>query len=89
MKKKRVKEDIYEDDDPTDPDFPVGKLTPVPDFLPPPSELAKAPRLVRVTIELDHDSILFFQKQAEKHKTKYQRMIREVLGRYAARFRAA
>ena len=86
MRRKKTREDIYKDDDPTDPDFPIGKLTPVPDFLPPPSELAKAPRLVRITIELDHNSVLFFQKQAEKHKTKYQRMIREILKRYVSHY---
>lgn len=71
-----------------DDDMPIGRLIRIVDFLPPPSELAKAPRLVRVTIELDAESIDFFQKQAEKHKTKYQRMIREVLKRYVAYFRA-
>ena len=88
-KKKTIKADFYKDDDPTDEDFPVGKWKRVPDFLPPPAELAKAPRLVRVTIELDLDSIEFFQNQALKHKTKYQRMIREVLKRYVAHFQAA
>ena len=87
-KKKTVNADFYKDADPTDEDFPVGKLKRIPDFLPPPEELAKAPRLVRVTIELDLNSIRFFQRQAVKHNTKYQRMIREVLKRYAERFRA-
>ena len=82
MKRKRSQRDPnYE--------MPIGEVRIVKDFLPPPSELAKAPRLVRVTIELDWDSIDFFQKQAEKHKTKYQRMIREVLKRYVAHFQAA
>lgn len=88
-KKKRIKSDFYENDAPAVEDFPVGKLKRIPDFLPPPEELAKAPRMVRVTIELDSDSIRFFQNQALKHNTKYQRMIREVLKRYAERFRAA
>lgn len=89
MKKRKVKKDFYKDDDPTDEDFPAGKLTPIPDFLPPPSELAKARRLVRVTIVLDLDSIKFFQKQAKKHNTKYQRMIREVLKHYVSQYHAA
>ena len=40
MKIKRNKRgpDGYEDDDPSDPDFPVGKLTEIPNFLPPPGE---------------------------------------------------
>lgn len=93
MKKNRRKPqfgpDGYEDDDPTDPDFPVGKLTEVPNFLPPPHELAKARTVVKVTIALDHSSIEFFKKAAKKNKTKYQRMIREILDQYAAHYRAA
>lgn len=85
-KKKRFKRDIYKDDDPTDEDFPVGKLTEVPNFLPPPSELAKAPTLVRITIALDKSSLDFFQKQAAKYKTKYQRMIRSVLSHYVSSY---
>lgn len=81
--------DGYEDDDPFDPDFPVGKLTRMPDFLPPPHELAKARIVVKVTIALDHSSIEFFKKVAKKNKTKYQRMIREILDQYAAHYRAA
>ncbi len=88
-KKKRIKPDFYEDDAPANEDFPVGELKRVPDFLPPPEELAKAPIRVRVTIELDAESIEFFQQQALKHKTKYQRMIREVLKRYVKHFKAA
>ena len=89
MKKKRIKRVFYKDDDPTDEDFPVGKLTQVPDFLPPPSELAKAKILVRVTIDLDLETINFFKKQADKHRTKYQRMIRRVLDEYKAHYKAA
>ena len=72
-----------------DPDMPVGKLRIIEDFLPPPEVLAKAPRRVRVTMELDLETFRFFQKQAEKHGGKYQRMIREALRRYAAHFKAA
>ncbi len=88
-KKKRVKADFYKDDDPTDEDFPAGKLTRIPDFLPPPNELAKAKAIVKVTIGLDQVSVDFFKRQAKKHKTKYQRMIRAILDRYTARYRAA
>ncbi len=88
-KKKTAKIDFYKDDDPTDQDFPVGKLRAVPDFLPPPEELAKAKVIVKVTIGLDLDTVTFFQKQARKHKTKYQRMIRQVLNRYVSHYKAA
>lgn len=49
----------------TDPDMPQGKLTEVPDFLPPPEELAKAKTVV-ITIGLDAETIDFFKKFAKK-----------------------
>ena len=72
-----------------DPDMPVGKLRAVKDFLPLPEELAKAKVIVKVTIGLDLATIRFFQEQAHKHKSKYQRMIREVLNHYVSRCKAA
>ena len=38
-KKEKIKNDGYKGDDPKDADFPAGKLTRAPDFLPPPKEL--------------------------------------------------
>ena len=71
-----------------DPNMPVGKLIEVPDFLPPPHELAKAKTVV-VTIGLDAETIAFFKRAAKKRGAKYQRMIREVLSRYAGHFKNA
>ncbi len=90
MKKKRTKfgSDGYENDNPSDPDFPAGKLTEIPNFLPPPQELARARTTVKVTIALDQSSVDFFKKVAIKHKTKYQRMIRQILDQYAAHYQA-
>lgn len=68
-----------------DPDMPIGKLTEVPDFLPPPEELAKAKTVV-VTIGLDQETVDFFKKVAKKKGGKYQKMIRKVLARYAEHF---
>lgn len=70
-------------------DKPVGKLTEVPDFLPPPHELAKAKATLIVTIGLDPETVSFFKKEAKKNGTKYQKMIREVLSRYAHHFNSA
>jgi hypothetical protein len=68
-----------------DPDMPVGKLIPIPDFLPPPDKLIlPKPTTVKVTISLSKYSLEFFKRQAKKHKTKYQTMIREVMDRYAS-----
>lgn len=68
-------------------DMPVGKLTRIPDFLPPPDELIFPKRAVKVTIALDEDSLNFFKKKAATIGTKYQQMIREVLRRYVSHYR--
>ena len=69
-----------------DSDKPFGKLTRVKDFLPPPGELAMPDETVKVTIALKKSSITFFKHQAERHHTKYQKMIRELLDRYATQY---
>lgn len=71
-----------------DPDMPIGKLTLVKDFLPPPSELAISDN-EKITIILNKEDIEFFKAQAKKHHTKYQKMIRAVIGEYVAHFRKA
>ncbi|HOW87352.1 MAG TPA: CopG family transcriptional regulator [Candidatus Omnitrophota bacterium] len=83
----REKDSGYKADDLSDPDFPVGKLTRVPDFLPPPEELfPPKSNMVKVTIVLRKESVDFFKEQARKHHTKYQRMIRRVIDHYAVRY---
>ncbi|OGW91323.1 MAG: CopG family transcriptional regulator [Omnitrophica bacterium RIFCSPHIGHO2_02_FULL_63_14] len=72
-----------------DPDMPVGKLIRIKDFLPPPNELALPSDTVKITIFLKKSSVEFFKSQAAKHGTKYQRMIRELLDKYAEQFKAA
>ncbi len=79
MKKKRKRK--------IDPDMPIGKLTEIPNFLPSPEELAKAK--VVVTMNLDADTLEFFKKKAAKRGAKYQRMINEVLSRYAEYYKNA
>jgi len=61
----------------------------VEDFLPSPGELIPAASTVKVTISLNRSSVRFFKGAAHKHHTKYQKMIREVLDRYASHFQAA
>lgn len=72
-----------------DRDMPIGKMTRVKDFLPPPEELIASVETVKVTITLNRSSVEFFKEAAQKHRTKYQRMIREVLDRYVSLYRAA
>ncbi len=61
----------------------LGKLEVVPDFLPSPEELALREEGVKVTIALSKRSVEFFKREAEKHGTQYQRMIRRLLDSYA------
>ncbi len=63
--------------------MPVGQVKLVKDFLPPPSALVFPSDTVKITIALKKSSIAFFKRQATKHHTKYQRMIRELLDKYA------
>jgi len=61
----------------------LGKLKVVPDFLPAPEELAIREEGVKVTIALSKRSVEFFKREAERHGTQYQRMIRRLLDTYA------
>ena len=64
-------------------DRPSDKAKIIPDFLPPPEKLIFPCDTTKVTIYLDSSSVEFFKKKARKIGTKYQRMMREVLRRYA------
>jgi predicted DNA binding CopG/RHH family protein len=64
-------------------DEPLGDLKVIPDFLPSPEELAFREEGVKVTIALSKRSIEFFKREAAKHGTQYQRMIRRLLDSYA------
>ena len=54
----------------------------IPDFLPPPEELAFRQEGVKVTIALSKKSVEFFKSEATKHHTQYQRMIRRLIDAY-------
>ena len=64
-------------------DEPMGNVKIVPDFLPSPEELALKDETVKVTISLSKVSVDFFKKEAKKHNTQYQKMIRRLLDEYA------
>lgn len=68
---------------------PIGKLTRARDFLPPPSELVLPEETVKVTIALKKSSVNFFKKAADRNHTKYQKMIRELIDRYATQYSEA
>jgi len=66
--------------------MPIGKLTRVKDFLPTPAELVTNEKTVKVTIALNKTSIEFFKHKAGLYHTKYQKMIRELLDKYAMQY---
>ncbi len=76
MRQKRMK----------DQNEPHGKLTPIPDFLPPPEELLPNEETIKITIALDSKTLKFFKGYAGKAGLKYQRLIREVLKGYARKY---
>ena len=78
MKKKRV-----------DLNKPIGKMTRVDDFLPPPEKLAMPEETIKVTLSLKKSSVDFFKHQAEQYHTKYQKMIRELVDRYTTQYASA
>jgi predicted DNA binding CopG/RHH family protein len=68
-------------------DEPMGKLRMIKDFLPPPHQLILKEDKVKVTISLSKASVDFFKKEAGKHRTSYQKMIRRVIDFYASQYR--
>ncbi|MBI1870884.1 MAG: CopG family transcriptional regulator [Chlamydiae bacterium] len=69
--------------------LPLGKLSRIRDFLPPPSALVLPDRNVKVTISLSELSVKFFKHEANRHHTKYQKLIRKVLDQYATFYEKA
>ena len=67
----------------------MGDLRVIKDFLPPPNQLVLREDNVKVTIALKKSNIDFFKKQAKKHGTSYQKMMREVIDRYASHYKSA
>ncbi len=66
-------------------DEPLGDIRVIDDFLPSPEELVFKEDNVKVTLGLSRMSIEFFKREAKKHHTQYQKMIRRLLDFYVAR----
>ena len=64
----------------------MGDLSVVKDFLPPPDQLVLKEENVKTTISLKKSSVEFFKKQAQMHRTSYQKMIRRVVDWYASQY---
>jgi predicted DNA binding CopG/RHH family protein len=67
-------------------DEPLGKIKIVKDFLPDPSDLVFTEETVKVTLSLTKSSVEFFKKRASKHHTQYQKMIRNLIDKYASHY---
>jgi predicted DNA binding CopG/RHH family protein len=65
---------------------PMGKMKVIKDFLPPPEQLILKEENVKVTLALKKSSVEFFKKQAKKHHTSYQKMIRQVIDWYTSHY---
>ncbi len=79
MRKKTIKRTGWHDQ-------PVGSLKEITDFLPPPDQLVRPEKSVKITLSLDKESLGFFKRMARERGTKYQRMIRAVIRGYAAHY---
>ncbi len=65
-------------------DEPLDDLQVVDDLLPPPEDLVFKEENIKVTMSLSKSSVEFFKREAKKHRTQYQKMIRRLLDLYAA-----
>jgi len=65
---------------------PMGETKIMKDFLPAPHLLVLKDDKVKVTISLSRKSVDYFKKEAKRHRTSYQKMIRKVIDLYASHF---
>lgn len=65
---------------------PIGEIKIVEDFLPKPKDLILKEETEKVTLNLTKSSLDFFRKEAEKHHTHYQKMIRALIDKYASHY---
>ena len=65
-------------------DEKIGDIKIIKDFLPSPMELTPKEENIKITISLTKESVEFFKKEAKKHHTQYQKMIRNLLDVYAS-----
>lgn len=60
-------------------------MLPIDDFLPKPKDLILKPeKTTKVTLHLNQSSVDFFKRQAKKHRSSYQAMIRNLLSHYTS-----
>lgn len=64
----------------------IGKVEIVKDFLPKPEDLVFKEDTVKVTLNLSKSSIEFFKEIAQKHRSQYQKVIRNLIDRYTSHY---
>jgi hypothetical protein len=65
-----------------DPAEPIGNVTIVDDFLPPPEQLVSKKNTVRLTLDFTKESIEFLQREAQSQNASYEVMIRKLVDVY-------
>ena len=65
-----------------DPAEPIGNVTIVDDFLPPPEQLVAKKNTVRLTLDFTKESIEFLQREAQSQDASYEVMIRKLVDAY-------
>jgi hypothetical protein len=65
-----------------DPAEPMGSVTIIDDFLPPPEQLVPKKNTVRLTLDFTKESIEFLQREAQRQDASYEVMIRKLVDAY-------
>ncbi|OGW74419.1 MAG: CopG family transcriptional regulator [Nitrospirae bacterium RIFCSPHIGHO2_02_FULL_40_19] len=66
----------------------MGELRDIKHFLLPTDKLVLKEENVKVAIALKKSSVDFFKKEAKKHHTSYQKMIRQFMNWYVSHYQA-
>lgn len=85
LRERNVMKNIYNDPEKSVKDA-LDSAVVIEDFLPSPAELVRKTAKEKKTISIDSYCIKFFKAEAEKHNTKYQTMMNEVLSQYAKHY---
>lgn len=67
-------------------DEKIGRVKIIKDFLPKPEELVLKEKNIKVTLNLSKSSVDYFKKVAVKHNSQYQKVIRNLLDKYAEHY---
>ncbi|MDH5717582.1 MAG: BrnA antitoxin family protein [Spirochaetia bacterium] len=83
--RKTIKDNIYENA-PKEISQAIFESKKIKDFLPSPEKLVLKEKTVKITLNLNKDSVDFFKSKAKKMGVPYQTMIKKLLDIYANTF---